>query len=206
MMKNVNHLTHRQRQALATRKLIADTASQLFLERGYVATTIEAIAAQAGVAISTVYSVFSNKRGILAEIRQQWHDESQAKSIYDEAATQTDPARFLELLAHGSRRQWETGANMIAIYQSAAAADTEAADELAAALHGRHANMLRIVESMYPRLRQDWTLQQTSAIVLALTLAEVYRELVEIAGWMPDAYEQWLSQTLKQQLLANRES
>jgi hypothetical protein len=40
------------------------------------------------------------------------------------------------------------------------------------------------------------------ALFLALTRAEVYHELVEVAGWSPDAYEKWLAQTLKQQLLS----
>lgn len=43
-------LTHRQRQALWTRRLIVDAARELFLEQGYSATTIEAIAEEAGVA------------------------------------------------------------------------------------------------------------------------------------------------------------
>ncbi len=36
-------LTHRQQQALETRRLIVDTAKRLFVERGYAATTMEAM-------------------------------------------------------------------------------------------------------------------------------------------------------------------
>ena len=43
-MNNVNkQMTHRQKQALATRTLIVDTSRDLFLEQGYGVTTIEAI-------------------------------------------------------------------------------------------------------------------------------------------------------------------
>ena len=57
-------MTHRQRQALQTRRLISEAARDLFLERGYAATTMDAIAGEAGVAVSTVYAIFKNKRAI----------------------------------------------------------------------------------------------------------------------------------------------
>ena len=70
-MKNVNPSTsHRQRQALATRQIILEAAHRLFLEQGYGSTTIEVISAEAGVAVSTVYGIYKNKRGILKAIRE----------------------------------------------------------------------------------------------------------------------------------------
>ena len=206
-MESVNkQLTHRQRQALATRKLIVDSAISLFLEQGYAATTIEAIAAHAGVAVSTIYSIFTNKRGVLSEIRQKWHAESEAKSIFAEAAAQNDPVYFLDRIAYGTRRQWETSATMMAIYNSAAASDAEAAAELEKALKGRRANLSQFIEQIYPKLRQDLTLEQTCAVLLALTRTEIYNELVVVAGWSLDDYEAWLAGVLKQQLLPNPES
>src|ERR1700730_12204147 len=52
----------------ATRRRIRDAARRLFVERGYVATTIEAIAGEAGVAVPTVYLAFGTKRALLAEL------------------------------------------------------------------------------------------------------------------------------------------
>jgi AcrR family transcriptional regulator len=40
---------------------VLDAARRLFLERGYVATTIDAIAERAAVSPETVYSAFGNK-------------------------------------------------------------------------------------------------------------------------------------------------
>lgn len=201
-MKNVkNNLTHRQRQALATQKLIVDAAQELFLEQGYTATSIEAIAAKAGVAVSTVYAVFTNKRGILKAIRQAWHDESRQRDIYQEALGLPDPRRRLELAAHATRRQWEAGATMITIYQGAAAADKEAAAELKEALQGRRAALTHFIEDMAQMLRPNLAPAQAAAIFRALTLAEVYQELVVQAGWTPDKYEAWLAQILILQLL-----
>ncbi|WP_119068261.1 TetR/AcrR family transcriptional regulator [Aggregatilinea lenta] len=201
-MENVNKsLTHRQRQALATRQLIVDAARDLFLDQGYVATTIEAISARAGVGVSTVYAIFGNKRGILRAIRQAWHNESGQREIFAQAAQQPDPVRCLEIAAHATRRQWQTSAAMIAVYQSAAAADPEAAAELAEALGGRRANLTRFITGMASMLRPDLDAGRATDIFLALTRAEVYQELVDTAGWSPDEYERWLADLLKQQLL-----
>lgn len=199
-------LTHRQRQALHTRRLIVGAARDLFLERGYAATTMEAIAGEAGVAVSTVYAIFKNKRAILREIRMAWHEQTRAREINEEAAEQPDPERRLEMVARANRRQWEFGGALVAIYQGAAAADREAAAELEAALRGRRAALDRVVEGMKAALRPGLDAGQAAAILRAVCQAEVYRELVDESGWSPDEYESWLGKTLKSQLLARGES
>src|SRR6476619_2619602 len=55
----------RREQAAATRREILKAAEKLFAERGYAATTITAIAAEAGVAVKTVYLAFETKSGLL---------------------------------------------------------------------------------------------------------------------------------------------
>ena len=194
-------LTHRQRQALWTQRLIVDAARKLFLERGYGVTTMDAIAKEAGVAVSTVYAIYKNKRAILRAIREAWHEQTQAREINEEASRQSDPERRLRMVAHASRRQWEAGGDLVAIYQGAAAADREAAAELREALRGRRAALDRIVEGMEAALRPDLDAVRAAAILRALCWAELYRELVEESGWSPDEYEAWLFETLKEQLL-----
>jgi AcrR family transcriptional regulator len=197
-------LTHRQRQALQTRRLIVDAASRLFLERGYGLTTMEAIAAEAGVAVRTVYAIFKNKRAFLGEIRSALLDQARTREIHEEARKQRDPQRRLEMIAHQSRLQWEFGGGMIAIHESAAAVDLEAAAELREVLGGRRRIMTRFVAEMKEALRPDLDAGRAAATLLALAQPEVYRELVEVAGWSPDQYEAWLAETLKQQLLPGR--
>ncbi len=197
-------LTHRQRQALWTRRLIVDAARKLFLERGYAATTMDAIAEEAGVAVSTVYAAFRNKRTILRAMREAWHEQTRAREINLEASRQPDPARRLEMVANATRRQWETGGAVVAVYQGAAAADQGAAAELAEALRGRRAVLDRVVEGMEGSLRPGLDVDRAAALLRALCRAEVYRELVEESGWSPDEYEAWLRETLKGQLLSRR--
>ncbi len=194
-------LTHRQRQALQTRRLIVDAATKLFLERGYGVTTIDAIAAEAGVAVSTVYAIFKNKRAFLKEIRSAFLDQAHTREIHEEARRQQDPERRLEMIAHQSRRQWEFGGSMIAIHEGAAAVDLEAAAEVREAQDGRRRMLTRFVEEMKDALRPDLDAGRAAAILLALCQPAVYRELVEEAGWSPDEYEAWLFEALKEQLL-----
>lgn len=194
-------LTHRQRQALETRSLIAEAAGRLFLERGYAATTMDTIAGEAGVAVSTVYAAFKNKRAILREIRMGWHERTHAREIYERAARQPDPERRLEMVARSNRRQWELGAGVVTIYQGAAAADREAAAELEEALRGRRSALDHVVEGMGAALRPELNATRAAAILRALCRAEVFQELVEESGFSPDEYESWLAATLKRELL-----
>lgn len=201
MEKVKSTLTHRQRQALATRLLIVDSASELFLAQGYMSTTIEAISARAGVAVSTVYAIFRNKRGILQAIREGWHQESGQRDIYRQALEQVDPKRRLELAAHATRRQWETGGAMMAIYQAAATADTDAAAELATALQGRRTFLTHFISEMADQLRPDLRQERAVALFYTLTQSAIYQDLVGTDGWSPQEYEAWLAETLQQQLL-----
>jgi AcrR family transcriptional regulator len=194
-------ITHRQRQALATQALIVDTARGLFLEQGYHGTTIEMIAAAAGVAVSTIYAIFRNKRGILQAMREAWHQESGQRDIYAQARQESDPQERLALAAHATRRQWETGAALTRIYNAAASADLEAAAELAVALEGRRKGLTAFIEEMAPHLRPELGAARAAEIFLALTMAEIYDTLVRQRGWTPDEYEAWLTTLLRQQLL-----
>src|SRR5919112_359004 len=63
--KRSYHSPRRQQQAAATRRGILDAAQRLFGQQGYPAVTMEAIAAAAGVALKTVYVVFTTKSGLL---------------------------------------------------------------------------------------------------------------------------------------------
>lgn len=194
--------THRQRQAQATRSLIVEAARNLFLERGYTNTTIEAIADQAGVAGSTVYAAFGSKRGILRAIRETWHHQTHIREFMASDHRDVEPSIRLERLAQATCLQWETGTEVIAIYRGAAAADSEAAAELAEALEGRRKGLDAFTSSLEPHLQSGMDVLQATAILRALCQAEVYEELVKRSGWTQEAYITWLATALKREILA----
>ena len=178
-----------------------DAARQVFLKAGYGAATIEGIARRAGVGVSTVYAVLGSKRGILAALAGTWSADSGRRELLREAESEDDLSTRLETVAHAVRREWEAGADAIAVLDSAAAADRDAARELEAALAERARAYAPLVASLWPRLRAGLDPAAAFAIFAALTRAELYHELVGRHGWAPDRYEAWLAATLAQQLL-----
>jgi AcrR family transcriptional regulator len=181
--------------------MIVAAAKALFLEQGYTGTTIEAIAGRADVAVSTVYAVFGSKRGILRAIRTAWHEGSRIREVVYSDPGEARPEDRLEKLAQATRQQWETGAEVMAIYNGAAAADPEAAAELSEALKGRRKGMETFAKSLEPHLRSGLDTARAAAILQALCLPEVFNELVRHSGWPAEVYQVWLSKTLKRELL-----
>src|SRR5215211_9547189 len=58
----------RRERSRVTRARVVDAAGRLFVEHGYVATTIEDVAERAGVAVQTVYYVFGTKPKLLSAV------------------------------------------------------------------------------------------------------------------------------------------
>jgi AcrR family transcriptional regulator len=203
-MADVNRqvkITHRQRQAQATRDMIVSAAQALFLEQGYICTTIDAIAERAGVATSTVYAIFGSKRGILRAIRDSWHERTHIREVLNNPEQSTNPQVRLDQLAEATRKQWEMGAEVTAIYTGAAAADPRAAAELSQALTGRREGLQSFARNLEPHLRSGLDALHAASILQALCMPEVFDELVRHSGWTGDEYQAWLSATLKSQLL-----
>src|SRR6266545_6571401 len=99
----------RRDQARATRQAVLDAGRELFIARGYVATTIEAIAALASVSPETIYAVFGSKRALLSELVDvSIAGGDSAPPILDQAWVQEmraepDPRRRLAILARNGR-------------------------------------------------------------------------------------------------------
>jgi AcrR family transcriptional regulator len=193
--------TYRQRQAQRTREVIAASARRLFAERGYVATTIEAISGAAEIPVPTIYSALGNKPAILEEIRRTWIAESGVEELHREALSTSEPRARLRLAAHWTRRQFELGHDVIAIYQEAARIDSRAALVWRRALAGREAALDQLVHSLKGRLRPRLKPAAALDIYIVCTLPEAYRALVLDRRWSPDQYEEWLAELLVLELL-----
>src|SRR5688500_10312377 len=106
--KRVYSSPRRQQQAAETRRAILDAAHRLFERDGFAATTMEAIAGEAGVSLKTVYLAFETKGRLL---RAVWDlvlkgDESNApvaeRPWHVELLEEPDPERKLRLVARNS--------------------------------------------------------------------------------------------------------
>jgi TetR/AcrR family transcriptional regulator, regulator of autoinduction and epiphytic fitness len=201
-----------QARTRLARRAVVDAARRLFLERGYGATTIEAISELSDVPPATVYRLFSSKRGILKALL----DVSIVGD--DEAVAMADRAPVRPLLADPDPTSQLAGFVVIAaqinsrtaaIYRilvSAAASDPDAAGLLHELTRqrqegqGRIARSLARTRALRPKLRE----RDAGDIIHALLSPEVYGLLVVDRGWPPERYEAWLTQMLVDQLVAAR--
>jgi AcrR family transcriptional regulator len=201
-VKREARLPYRKQLALQTRRRIAATARELFLVRGFRSTTIDAIAEEAGVAVSTVYSIFGNKRAILAEICEAWLDEADVKPLSMQATDERDPVRKLALAARLTKQQWERGAQVMPMFEAAAREDTEFAIMLDEWKSQKNSVLRQLSASLADHLHEGLNVDRAGDILIALTLPDLYDAMVNGSGWTPEAYESWLSATLSTQLLA----
>jgi len=192
-------LSHRERQAQATKQQIATAARVLFATDGYVATTIAAISEAAQIPVQTIYSAFGNKPAILREIAKLWIAEADTRRLHDEGLEIEDLAERLRRAAHWQTRQFETGYDVITIYTEAARADTRMAEEMTYVWQSREAELKSYLASFGDGLAVSQ--KRALDLFLACTAAEVYHLLVHERGWTLREYETWLGDTLVSQLL-----
>jgi AcrR family transcriptional regulator len=192
------------------RAAVIDAARTLFLERGYGATTIEAISALADVPPATVYRLFSSKRGILKALLDVSivgdHDNvplaerPHVQSLLAEADASSQLAGFAANAARVNSRT----APIHRILVSAAASDRDAASLLEDLTQQRQqgqgliARSLARAGALAPKLRE----RDAADIIHALMSPEMYRLLVVDRGWTPEKYGRWLTAVLVDQLLS----
>ncbi len=194
-------LTLRAERAAVTRRRIAEAARRLFARDGYGATTLKDVAAEAGVAVQTVYAVYRSKAGILATLRDEALHQPEAEALIREALAQPSPTRRIELFAHSIRRRWELAGDIVAIHRDAATTDPAVREGVEQVLSIRRGGVAMFAQSLADNLRSGVDVARATAVLDALTLPEVYAELVDIQGWTPDKYEAWLAGVLRRELL-----
>lgn len=192
--------TYREEQAQATKDRICAAARRLFADQGYRMTSVAAIAAEAGVAERTVYAAFGAKREILSAICETWLEDAHARELVAEAVDEPDPMGTLRLAARFLRALFETGYDVMVLFDAASAEDPQTRAMLRAKLEGRNHVQNLIIDSVKDHLVVP--LPAAQAVYRALAAVGVYQELVVESGWTIDQYEQWVLTQLARQLLA----
>jgi AcrR family transcriptional regulator len=202
----------RREQAAATRRQILEAAQRLFEEQGYVATSMSAIASEAGVALKTVYVAFETKSGLL---RALWNlllrgDEDPVpvgeRSWYREVLEEPDAERVVGLTAHNSRLVKSRAGAILDVIQRAAPADPEVGALWARIESDFHDNQRAIVQALHDKggLRGGLDVARGADILWTLNHPTLWRLLVGERGWTPDEFEEWLREAVRSQLLGKR--
>jgi len=201
----------RQQQAAATRRAILEAAQRLFDEQGYPATTMEAIAAAAGVALKTVYVVFATKSGLL---RALWDlllkgDQEEAavaeRPWYRQVLDEPDPERQLRLNARNACVVKQRIGGVLKVIRSAAPADPDAEALWRLIQSDFYDNQRAIVEALHTRkaLRPGLDIGRATDILWTLNHPDLWLLLVGERGWTPEEWEQWFADTTCSQLLGH---
>jgi AcrR family transcriptional regulator len=202
------HSPRRAQQALATRRRIRTAAQELFLSRGYTATSINTIASAAGVALRTIFLAFPSKAAILSEIIQvAVRGDDQQVPVSGRAPWQTmrslPAAELLADFASGTATILARTAPLLELGEIAADQDSE----LAAFRDRGHANMrsdfreLAAALAGQGGLREGLSTQAAADIIYALANHDVYLRLCRECRWTHDDYTNWLTATLHAALL-----
>jgi len=198
-----------QARTRLARAAVVQAARALFLERGYAATTIEAISDTSDVPPATVYRLFSSKLGILKAVSDvAIAGDDQAIAVADRPGARAlfadpDPRNQLAGFAGISCGILARAEPIHRILLSAAATDPAAAALLAEYTRQRQAGQGQIARSLARAgaLRPGLRERDAADIIHALMSPELYRLLVSDRGWPPERYEQWLTGLLICQLL-----
>ena len=200
----------RQARTRRTRAAVVDAARTLFLERGYAATTIEAISGLSDTPQATVYRLFSSKLGILKAVLDvsvvgddhavAMLDRPQVRALVSDEDPKEQLAGFAALL----REVMARAAPMHRILADAARSDEDAASLLAQLGRQRQEGQRRIARSLARSgaLRPGLRERDAADVIYALASPEVYGLFVFDRGWSAERYEKWVNAILIDQLLS----
>ncbi|WP_214108481.1 TetR/AcrR family transcriptional regulator [Acrocarpospora catenulata] len=199
----------RQEKVAQTRARMIDAAYRLFTQRGYPATTMADIAAEAGVAVQTLYFTFRTKAELLQNVyeravigdadappeHQPWYAAMMAAPELDEA---------LRILIDAVAAVLARTAPLDD-YVKAASHDPEPARIRAHNEHLRRESWTQFIDHLSAKapLQPGLTRQQATDILLMLMGPASYQTLVGEYGWTPQQWRDWCRQTASTMLFAD---
>lgn len=201
--------SRRQADAIARQSRTALAAAGLFLDRGYGATSIAAIAEAADVSPQFVYAAFESKAGVLAKAvdfavagdteDRPVSDRPEARAAMTDHDVDERVRRMVRLLVGAHKR----AAPLIQLVEAASATD-DALAELADKLRDQILKDLRGFAKGLPKgtLRAGLTPRRAGDILYALGAPRTWTVLVEGSRWSPAEYEAWLIDAVHRLVLA----
>jgi AcrR family transcriptional regulator len=198
----------RRAQARANRRRIVAAATDLFVEQGYAATTITAIAAAADVAPQTVYAAFGSKAALLGEaVGVAMAGDDEPIAIFDRPDAQAvlaapSPAAAAAGFASASTRLLANAGRLMHAADAAADTDPEL-DSLRRNGHRmRLADMQRVAKAFDRAgfLRPGLSAALAADILWATASPDAFRAFTVHRGWTAARYERWLAETIEHAL------
>ena len=203
----------RAQQTELSRERILDSARELFLERGYLGTTLSAIAATAGVSVQTIYNVAGNKPALFKTVYDTTlagDDEPTPmadRPMYQAMRDATDAQSCLAQYAAIARTISERVLPLVAV-ALANSGDPELHEFIETTENERAFGARHLADHVDRTfgLRPGLDVADAADTVWALTAPELADRLVNRRGWPWDKYQEWLYRTVADSLLGSGES
>src|SRR5215813_1069890 len=192
----------RREAARATRQSILDAAQRVFLEKGYAAATMPAIAEAAGIALDTVYATVGKKPSLfrlLVETAISGSDRAvppEERDYVQAIQAEPDAAQKLRIYASAFRSIQSRLAPLFRVLQGAAPLDPEL-DALWQSISSLRAQNMRLLAKDLEAtgsLRAGLSIDRAADIIWSMNSPEFYLLLVEQRGWRAEDFEEWLGE------------
>ena len=201
--------TGRQEQASAQRLRILAAARRRFLESGYAATTLPAVAADAQVSVETIYKAFRNKPGLLKAVFDfSVAGDDEPVPMIDRAfanrmRSEPDPRTKLEIFAEHMSESMPRAAPVYLLARDAAASESQIATLLRSWRDDQLAGLESLARTLNAEglLRPGLTPEAARDLLWTINSTEVYELLVLERGWTPEGYRGYLADSMIAALL-----
>ena len=197
----------RAEQARQTRAAVTSAAQRLFLRDGFAATTIAAIAAEAGVSTETIYKAFSGKPGLVRAICEQalaGEGPVPAETRSDHLqASEPDPRKIIRGWGRLSAEIAPLVSPILLLLRAAALTDPQMAILRGEIEASRLTRMIRNARTLADcgHLRAGMTTEHAGEIMWTYSSPELYELLVVSRRWPPQAYGTFIADAMIAALL-----
>jgi len=190
--KDSRPIDARRQRKHAHRHAMVDAASELFASVGYVATTMDAVAAGSDMSVQSVYFAFHSKANLLNAALER------AAPPPAPRLSEADPDRALALLVEEAVRALEA-TGPLALAASAAAPGDAAVEEVRDWYEGQRAHLASdLVQQLRSRrpLAPGVTPRRVTDVVYGLLSPQLYALMVRERGWKPQRYAAWSAEAI----------
>jgi AcrR family transcriptional regulator len=207
-VKRVYSSELRAAQARATRRVIVNAAARLFVQQGFGQTTVDAIAGEAGVSRKTVFAAVGGKVELL-KLALDWAiaGDDEPIAVEDRAEVgrlkqERDPDALLRGYAHMVTTMGSHVAGLSMALIVAAGIDSEARKLWETWQSQRHYGARAVVRALAALggLRDGVEPAEAADLLWVHNDPALYHRLVIERRWAKKRFEDWLYQTLRQQL------